>query len=110
VPVLERGRLVRPVNKSWKTEYRLWAMFAAMIFVLLAFVDPLGGMDKGEHGVVAYGRLLLEGKYNNQALITAIVILSILQAIPALLVGWIIQAIIVIRWSYLRCHHRAAKK
>src|SRR5262245_21311298 len=87
----------------WHTSYSLWLFATVAIFIGLAFVDPVAGAAKGENSLVAYVRMLADGHYyNTEALLIGIGLRSAFQAIPAVLIGWLLQAIVVVTTSAVR--------
>ena|SRR6266568_3846069 len=79
----------------WKTDRWLWAIAAAGLFIALGFVDPLAGKTKGEHDLWSYFALL-DGEHDTAGVLVVIMVRSLFQAVPALLLGWLIQAVAVV--------------
>jgi len=79
------------------------------VFIALGFIDHLAGMAKGDNSLWAYVSLLLEGRHNTGALLQAVACRSLLQAVAALLLGWVIQAIVVAVCSSVHRWYAARK-
>jgi hypothetical protein len=89
-------------GQRWHTNCWLWALTTGCVFITLAFVGPLAGATwNGEYSLFGYVRLLLKG-VNPDALIAMILFQSLFQLIPALLVGWVLQALVVVGLSAAR--------
>jgi hypothetical protein len=85
----------------FRTDHRLWATAAACVFLALGFVDPVAGVAKGDNSLWAYVARLVTGNYSCSTLdiVVLILIRSALQVIPAALLGWVVQAVVVVRFS-----------
>lgn len=82
-------------KRTWRTDRRLWALFALAIFVPLCFVNLLGNQTKGESSLWSYLLRLGNENSNVLALFAMIVVQGLLLAAPAMVVGWSLQAIAV---------------
>jgi hypothetical protein len=88
-------------RQPFRTDYRLWILAAGCVFVALGFVDPVAGAAKGDNSWWAYVGFLLRGDYSCSTgeIIGAITFRGALQAVPSVLVGWVLQALVVVGWS-----------
>jgi hypothetical protein len=88
----------------FRTDNRLWALIAACAFVALGFVDPVAGAAKGDNSLWSWVGILVRGEYtcSTGELLAPIVLRAMIQAVPAALVGWVAQALIVVVWSSVR--------
>jgi hypothetical protein len=90
--------------KRFRTVYSLWALVAVGVFVALGFVDPVAGAAKGDNsfwsllGVYNSGDMQL----NLADMRPNLVFRAGLQVVPAILIGWVAHAMIVIVWSSIR--------
>jgi len=84
-------------RKRWHTDGWLWALTSAVLFGGLMFVNPLeGATDKAEYSLWAYFKMLVDGTGERSILILAIVVQSCALAIPSILLGWVIQALLAL--------------
>ena len=83
-------------KRRWQTDGKLWALAAWAAFVPLVFWDVRGDDGKGAWSLWEYVRLLWEGGYGNGELFTALLMQSVILAVPAVIIGWVVQALIVI--------------
>lgn len=89
----------------FRTNYRVWALAAGCLFVALGFVDPVAGATwKGDNSFWAFVRILLRGDYfcSTTELLIVIMVRALVQAVPAVVLGWVLQAFVVIFWSVAR--------
>ena len=85
------------------TNNRLWAITSVCVFVALGFVNPVAGVAKGDLSLWAYVSDVVTGNFADVTSgVQAIVFLSLLLAVPAVLVGWVLQALIVLVASAFR--------
>jgi hypothetical protein len=81
-------------KRHWQSDHWLWAIATTAAFIALGFVDIAGGMGKGEWHLWSNFKDL-GGVYTTGA-VGEIIVRSLLQLGPALLVGWLIQAVAVV--------------
>jgi hypothetical protein len=87
-----------------RTNKPLWALAGVAVFIALGFIDPLAGATwEGDSGDMWYvvGQMLAS-RARPEAILEAIVFITLLLSITALLVGWVIQALLVVVWSFIR--------
>jgi hypothetical protein len=92
-------------RRLWRTDYRLWALIAVPVFVGLGFVDHLAGATwKGDYSLWSIVSRLLRGDYfcSTSEMLAAILAFALARAVPAALVGWVAQALVVVVWSSVR--------
>ncbi len=89
------------------TDKRLWLIAASVLFVALGFVDPVAGVAKGDNSLWAHVARFVTGDYfcSTPEIVIPILLRSALQAIPAAVLGWVAQAVVVI----VRSRGRATK-
>jgi hypothetical protein len=82
----------------FRTHRRLWALAAARVFAALGFVDVTAGVGKGDNRFwTNVARLALHDYHGNSAEAVSIVALqALVLAAPGLLLGWALQAAIVL--------------
>jgi hypothetical protein len=93
------------LREPLQTNNRLWVLGAVSVFVALGFVDHLAGATwKGDNSLWHYFGLLFEEQegHNTEGLLFVILFSSLLRAVPAVLVGWVLQALVVAIWSSVR--------
>jgi hypothetical protein len=93
----------------FRTNNRLWLLASICLFVALGFVDPMAGAvhyDTSLWGIV--GGLLRHPTDITLDILVALLIVALLRLVPAVIFGWVMQALIVIAWSSIR--HRAPEK
>jgi hypothetical protein len=89
----------------FRTNYQVWVIAAVSVFVALGFVDPTAGATwKGNNSLWAHFGDLLRGDYSCSTanLLVPIMFQSLVQAVPAVVLGWVLQAFVVILWSMAR--------
>jgi hypothetical protein len=89
----------------FRTDYRVWALAAGCVFVALGFVDPLAGATwKGDNSLWAYIGILLRGEYicSTADMLIPILFRMVLQAVPAVAVGWVFQGFLVVLLSMVQ--------
>jgi hypothetical protein len=80
-----------------QTNYRLWTLASACLFVAFGFVNPVAGVAKADTSLWATVSYVVTGKFMDvTGGVTAIVFMSLLLLMPALLLGWVVQAVIVL--------------
>ncbi len=68
-------------------------------------MDPVAGATwKGDNSLWAYVGILLRGDYfcRTTELLGVITFRALLQAVPAVVLGWVLQAFGVVLWSVFR--------
>ena len=90
---MARGRL--------RTDLRFWLVAAGCLFVAFGFVDLIAGVAKGNNSLWASVARLVTGEYSCSTpdIVIAIVFRSALQAVPAAVIGWVLQAVAVVYQS-----------
>ena len=85
----------------YRTDYHLWLGVAACVFVALGFFDPSGGMSKGSSSLWATVAVLVThyDRINTSEMLAAVACYSALLAGAAALVGWAVQAVMVVARS-----------
>jgi hypothetical protein len=89
----------------YRTNSRVWAFAAGCVFVVLGFVDPLAGAAwKGNHSLWAQLFILLRGEWIGGIVepLGNLFCWSLMLALPAVVLGWVIQAFMVICYSVVR--------
>jgi hypothetical protein len=89
----------------YRTNYWLWETASACIFVALGFVDPVAGATwKGGHSLRSCVDILVDGGYfrSSAEIVERIAFIALLPAVAASLLGWVLQAIIVVVWQSSR--------
>jgi hypothetical protein len=88
--------------RPFRTDYRIWAFIAGCLFVVLGFVDPEAGATWTGHSFWTLLGVLLRGEYicSTADLVVSIVGRAVLLlAVPAVTLGWVLQAFVVMLWS-----------
>ncbi len=84
--------------KQFRTNERLWLIFSVCLFVAFGFVDITGGMSKGPVGLwytISDFHTHMSWKDHSRAeIILPIFALAVMCAIPAILFGWVLQALV----------------
>ena len=96
-------------REQFHTDYRLWVIAACGLFAFLGFVDPVAGMAKDDNSYWAYLGILLSGNFicGTDELLAAVAFRALLVAIPSTVLGWLLQALLVVSWSIVRDWARA---
>jgi hypothetical protein len=90
------------MRRSFRTNYWVWAISALSLFFALGFVNPTAGVVyKGNNSLWTVVWILLSGNYHcSTSEILAIVgFRSLLQAVAAIVIGWVVHALVVMLWS-----------
>jgi hypothetical protein len=99
------------LRQKFRSDWRLWWAASLVLFILGGFVNLLPDSIKGsDHFWGHVNRLLYGGHlYNTQELTTTVVFLGMLLAVPALLLGWLLQALLFFTLGVFRggANHRA---
>lgn len=93
-------------NQSLKTNRRLWAVATAAVFVLVGFFGLMP--IKGERTFAGYWDLwamclhgFLKPDAGDRALaLVFLLIIGCVLAVPALAIGWVVQAVVVVMRSW----------
>lgn len=88
----------------YHTNYWIWKMASGGIFVALGFVDPLAEAWKGDNSLWHWVSILVRGDYicSPATILTPIAFLALFLAVPSILTGWVVQALVVVLWSSIR--------
>jgi hypothetical protein len=89
------------VQKRFPTNYRLWLIISACIFIVLGFVDLLAGANwKADYSLWADFNRFVQGAYSCDTgdMLVILIFRGFLQAIPSIIIGWALQALIVVVW------------
>lgn len=89
----------------YRTNYWIWGIVSGCIFLALGFVDPVAGATwKGDCSLWSHVGDLISGDYfcSPGDILAPIVFMALFLAIPAALLGWVLQAIIVVAWQSSR--------
>lgn len=87
------------------TNYLIWGITSGCIFLALGFVDPVAGATwKGDNSLWSYGGILVHGDYicSRAEILTHIAFLALLLAVPAALLGWVVQALVIVLGRFSR--------
>src|SRR4051794_13984009 len=88
---------------QFHTNYLLWLLAAGCVFIGLGFVDPFGGYDKADNSLWAVVAVIMSGDCSGTAeCVRILLILAGLLVAPAVLLGWVTQALLVVAWSAVR--------
>jgi hypothetical protein len=82
----------------FQTNWSLWSVFSAAGFIALSFVNPIADVAKGNHTLWAYIVRFMTGDYacSTSAILAPILMRSAFQFAAAALLGWVLQAVIVV--------------
>ena len=85
-------------KSRYRTNYLLWVAASGCLFVALGFVDPVAGVSKGDSSLWAVVNRFVRGAYycSTTDIVVGLLILAISRAIPAAILGWVMQAVVVI--------------
>jgi hypothetical protein len=92
-------------RKPFRTDYRIWALATAGMFVPFWFLDRLASAaHKGDDAFWAHVGMLVRTDYffGTEAAVASAACQAIQMTVAAALVGWVIQALIVVLWSLVR--------
>jgi hypothetical protein len=101
-------------GKPLRTGYRLWTLAAISTFVALGFVDMGKGGESGD-GLASLwssvGRVLTLWwiGYKVELGLDLIICQVLFWTVPAVLVGWVLQALMVAGWTAARDWFAASK-
>lgn len=91
----------------YQTDKRLWLWVSLVLFVAPWFLVPIGKSDEWRPAILWL--FLFTEPHHLLEVVGGIVMFSLLFAIPACAVGWVVQCLIVIvrsTWKH-RAHHDA---
>jgi hypothetical protein len=88
------------LQRQFLTSWLLLVAFSGALFVLLGFVDFFPYGDKLNYW--AWWCQLLTRDYPPTAAFIAIIAAGGLRAVPAVVVGWALQGLAVVAWTFLR--------
>lgn len=81
----------------YRTNYALWAVVGIGVFVALGFVDPVGGASKGDLSYWNFFvQMMSQGNFQRDNGYVQLCIYNVLLGVPSALLGWVIQAAIVV--------------
>jgi hypothetical protein len=80
----------------FRTDHRLWRLAAGGLFIALGFIDPVAGVAKGDYSLWAYVARLATSHRNTWDIVVPILFRSVLLALVAAPLGWLVQALVVI--------------
>jgi hypothetical protein len=91
-------------GQRFRTDYRLWAFAAACLFLGLGFWDPIAGAGKGDESLWAHVAILVrrDSPGSKWEMAATVAYRAVLQAVPSDLVGWVLQAFVVVARSVRR--------
>jgi hypothetical protein len=83
---------------GYRTDYRLWLVVGGGLFVALGLFDPSGGRGKGDGSLWSIVAVFVSGEYHCPMfdMLAPIALFSAMLAAPAALVGWAVQAVVVV--------------
>ncbi len=86
---------------QFHTHRRLWLISAGGLFIALGFIDPVAGVAKGDNCLWHYVTRFVTGDYfcSTPDIIIPILYRSALQAVPAVILGWVVQSVAVMAWT-----------
>jgi hypothetical protein len=87
----------------FRTNFLLWAAASWCVFIVFGFVDPMAGVGKGDNTLWAAVARFTSGanSCSTSDILVVIFLMAIVQAAPAILIGWVIQAaFVVIEWRF----------
>jgi hypothetical protein len=82
-------------TKKYRTDCVLWSVFALGLFIALGFVNLIPG-GKDDCRWWSYVKAVCEGRRNGSTMVGIIVGQGLLLAVPAVVLGWLGQAIAVV--------------
>lgn len=83
-------------RSQFRTNQRLWAISSAMAFVALGFIDPVGGVAKGENSW--WSKVFLLPNLNRHQLdeiVPPVLVYGAVLGLTAVVLGWVVQAVLV---------------
>jgi hypothetical protein len=90
---------VTTVNRSFKTNVRIWIIFSLVVFAVLGCFDPLGGSSfkVGSAGFWSWVIDLLkeEKRYEAWLKTPTVLVWVVPTSLVAMAIGWVLQAIFV---------------
>jgi hypothetical protein len=83
---------------------RIWLIAAGCLFVAIGFVDPVAGVTKGDNSLWSHTTHLVTGDYHcsTSDIVIPIVFQAVLLSVPSVMIGWVIQAFIVMTWPQVQ--------
>ena len=83
-------------RQTYKTDRRLWLIASCCVFVALAFADPFGGVTKQNASLASHTWYLMRGDFVAPAEgVRIAVFMSAILTAPAVVLGWVVQALVV---------------
>jgi hypothetical protein len=92
-------------QEPYRTNYWFWGIASGCIFLALGFVDPVAGATwKGDCSLWSHVGILIRGDYfcSSADIVAPIAFMALFLAVPAALLGWVLQALIVVAWQSSR--------
>jgi hypothetical protein len=89
----------------YRTNYWIWGIASGSIVLALGFVNPGAGVTwKGDSSLWSYVGVLVRGDYfcSLADILAPIAFMALFLAVPAALLGWVLQALIVVAWRSSR--------
>jgi hypothetical protein len=89
--------------RKHRTDVRLWGAIAVVLFVLGGFVNPCP-MSKASDSLWGLLGILIRGDYvcSSGELVFATLLYAVLMSIPALVFGWLLQALWLVAVGILK--------
>ncbi|HLW65102.1 MAG TPA: hypothetical protein VKS79_07235 [Gemmataceae bacterium] len=95
--------IMQMAAKQFQTNYRILTLLAILLFVGLGFVDPVAGVAKGDCSLWSYvGIIFRTNRAVAEEIGPKIVYMALLTAMVAVVIAWVLQALIVVLYSRLR--------
>ena len=83
-------------RQVYKTDRRLWLLASCCVFAILAFIDPFGGLTKQNASLASHTWHLVRGDFVAPAEgVRIVAFMSAVLAVPATILGWVVQALVV---------------
>jgi hypothetical protein len=88
------------MRRKFRTNHPLWIFATGCVFGALGFVDPTGGLAKGKYSFWDYIQDLVTGTYaaGSDHLFIKVMFYGLFLIGLAALVGWLLQALLVVMW------------
>lgn len=88
----------------YRTNNWLWGIASGCIFLALGFADPVSGAAKGDCSLWSHVGVLIRRDYfcSSAEILAHVAFLAMFLAVPAALLGWVVQALIIVLWRFTR--------
>jgi hypothetical protein len=85
-------------RSAYRTNHLGWVLASACVFAALSFIDLFAGVAKGDCSLWGQLAVLFRGEYicDTTEVLGGVVLWTAILAVPAVLIGWLIQAVIVV--------------